>query len=69
MNMPIATHPPDFDTIPLAELTAWKRALDAALAAAEAAGGDDFEAAILADAEGVSVVFTIPLSPSQPRKD
>ena len=39
MNMPIATHPLDFDTIPLAELTAWKRALDAALAAAEAAGG------------------------------
>lgn len=67
MNMPIAAHPPDFDTMPLAELTAWKRALDGALAAADAAGGGDgFEVAILADAEGVSVVFTIPLSPSQP---
>lgn len=58
---------PDFSTMSRAELTAWKGAIDAAIAAAEAAGGggDDLDVAILADDEGVSVTFTIPLSPSQ----
>lgn len=57
---------PDFSTMSRAELTAWKGAIDAAIAAAEAAGGgDDFDFAMLADDEGVSVTFTIPLSPSQ----
>lgn len=57
---------PDFSTMSRAELTAWKGAIDAAIAAAEAAGGgDDFDVAMLADDEGVSVTFTIPLSPSQ----
>lgn len=56
----------DLQAMSHAELTAWKLATDAALAAAEAAGaGDDFEVAFLADDEGVSVTFTIPLSPSQ----
>lgn len=57
---------PDFSTMSRAELTAWKGAIDAAIAAAEAAGGgDDFDVAFLADDEGVSVTFTIPLPPSQ----
>lgn len=68
MNMPDPALIPDFNTMPRAELAAWKLALDAALAAAKAAGGGEFEVAVLADAEGVSVTFTIPLSPSD-RKD
>lgn len=68
MNMPNAASLPDFNTMTRAELTAWKLALDATLAAGRAAGLPDFEVAILADAEGVSVTFTIPLSPSQPER-
>lgn len=48
----------------LPELRALDRALRAAIAAAEAGGGG-FEAAILADADGVSVTFTIPLQPPE----
>lgn len=67
--MPDPARIPDFNTMPRTELAAWKLALDAALAAAKAAGGgDEFEVAILADAEGVSVTFTIPFLPSD-RKD
>ena len=54
--------------MPRAELAAWKVAIDAAIAAGQAAGLPDFEVAVLADSEGVSVTFTIPLSPSD-RKD
>lgn len=68
MNMQIAARTPDFSTMTRTELGAWKLAIDAALAAAQAAGLSDFEVAVLADAEGVSVTFTIPLSPSD-RKD
>jgi len=56
---------PDFSTMTRAELTAWKLAIDAALAAAKAAGRVDFDCAFLADDEGVSVTFTIPMPPSQ----
>lgn len=58
---------PDFNSMTRAELTVWKIAIDAAIAAAKAAGGgDDFDCALLADDEGVSVTFTILFPPSQP---
>lgn len=66
--MPNPARTPDFNTMPRAELAAWKLAIDAALAAGRAAGPPDFEVAVLADAEGVSVTFTIPFLPSD-RKD
>lgn len=66
--MPNPARTPDFNTMPRAELAVWKVAIDAAIAAGQAAGRPDFEVAFLADAEGVSVTFTIPLSPSD-RKD
>lgn len=56
---------PDFSTMTRAELSAWKIAIDASLAAAKVAGGADFNVALLADDEGVSATFTIPLPPSQ----
>lgn len=66
--MPNSARIPDFNTMPRAEPAAWKLAIDAALAAGRAAGLPDFEVAVLADAEGVSVTFTIPFLPSD-RKD
>lgn len=56
----------DFNSMTRTDLTVWKIAIDAAIAAAEAAGGDDFDVAFLADDEGVSVTFTILFTPSQP---
>jgi len=56
---------PDFSTMTRAELSVWKIAIDASLAAAKVAGGADFNVVFLADDEGVSVTFTIPLPPSQ----
>jgi len=49
--------PFDFDRMPITQLRAWSTAIDAAIAALEAAGGG--EIALIADAEGVSVTFTI----------
>lgn len=57
---------PDFNSMTRTDLTVWKIAIDAAIAAAKAAGGDDFDVAFLADDEGVSVTFTILFPPSQP---
>jgi len=59
--------PPDFQTLPLAELLAWQGAIAGALAVARELGrGADLDFAILADDEGVSVTFSIPLRPLTP---
>ncbi len=52
---------PDLTAMPIAQLRAWSSAVAAAIAALEAAGGG--EVALFADAEGVSVTFTIPINP------
>lgn len=49
---------PDLSSLTLAELAALDGAVRCAIAAARAGGGD-FTADLMADAEGVSVVFTI----------
>jgi hypothetical protein len=53
----------DLDALTLPELIALGRALGMALAAAKAGGGDPFDCALMADAEGVSVTFTVPTNP------
>lgn len=52
---------PDIAAMPINQLRAWSSAIAAAIAALEAAGGG--EVALFADAEGVSVTFTIPIDP------
>lgn len=49
--------PPDFSSLSLPELRAWQAALRGAIAVAHGLGGG--EVAILADADGVSVTFTV----------
>jgi hypothetical protein len=55
---------PDLDALTLPELVALGRALGMALAAAKAGEGGAFDCALMADAEGVSVTFTIPVVPA-----
>ena len=52
---------PDLTVMPIDQLRSWSSAVAAAIAALEAAGGG--EVALFADAEGVSVTFTIPINP------
>lgn len=51
---------PDLSALTLPELRALSVALGVAIAAAKA-GGAQIDCALLADAEGVSVTFTIPV--------
>lgn len=55
---------PDLSALTLPELRALHQALGLAIAAAKAGGGVDFDCALLADDEGVSVTFTIPVIPA-----
>lgn len=60
------SHAPDLSALTLPELRALNVAVGVAIAAAKAvaeSGGGSFDCAILADAEGVSVTFTIPVTP------
>ncbi len=57
------TAAPDLSALTLPELRALDRALRLAVAAAKVAGGD-FDCALMADAEGVSVTFTVPVIPA-----
>lgn len=54
---------PDLSALDLPELRALDAALGLAVAAAKAGGGG-FDCALLADDEGVSVTFTIPVIPA-----
>lgn len=53
----MASSPPDLAALSLPELHAWQAALRGAIAALKASGGG--EVALMADAEGVSVIFTV----------
>lgn len=48
---------PDLSSLPIGQLRAWSAAVGAAIAALEAKGGG--QAAIFADADGLSVTFSI----------
>lgn len=58
--------PPPLDTLPIDSLRAVSLALRGAVAAGYAIGNAAlFEAALLIDAEGVTVVFTVPFGPDR----